>query len=438
MAAALTCLARPASATPTAAIDVTATVTAIAPVPAPPTVIRTWRVTFHVEDRPGGHADALPPELTFAFRSPALRILGLGRRYSLSLSKHGNEYVVDHDRIREERTATTPRDVQPMNPHYRVMRILTRRPYLTWLAESSGAMNLFMSTTGDDPRNPRRDVDIDDAETGILQRLPATDVEITFDKVAGLGDEYVLVKLNTRSADAPARLVERMQYLVHRPRQRGRMGDVACQFPGDASIQVTHRVPLAFHVTPQATGKPTPAAGLDYEMVPPEVIPSSSSCTIHHPRDDPSASDFEYEATLALANMLSGKGHFSGAGEARQRAFHMRPNVEDAEDVALLSITELNSFHDGGCSFAPTGPSPLPIPKRLVPVLRAYDDYVTRFPQGAYVPHFIERKAAYLAQCQHHREAAELYGTLIARYPNHPLSEDAARWRAEELARAPQ
>ena len=50
----------------------------------------------------------------------------------------------------------------------------------------------------------------------------------------------------------------------------------------------------------------------------------------------------------------------------------------------------------------------------------------------------LERKAAYLAQCQHHREAAQLYGTLVDKYPNHPLSDDAGRKRAEELSLAPE
>jgi hypothetical protein len=161
----------PSFATPPPPDEVRATVTAISRIPAPPTELRTWRVTFHLEDRPA--ADPVPRELTALFRSPALNILDVGSKYRIGISKHGAEYVVDRSRIWKEWTGKTVPDVRPTFSYYRVMRVLTRRPYLTD-AEPGSAANRYRSRATisrcsviGSPRTPRFSVENRASETPV-------------------------------------------------------------------------------------------------------------------------------------------------------------------------------------------------------------------------------------------------------------------------------
>jgi hypothetical protein len=161
------------------------------------------------------------------------------------------------------------------------------------------------------------------------------------------------------------------------------------------------------------------------------------SCWVRTPAyREGEATDFEYEATRSVANMLSIKGEITSAGRARLALLQMRPRAENAEDVGQQAIDELSSFNDGGCAFEAAEGNPLPIPARLEPLFVAYDDYVTFFPDGKRAARVLYQKASWLSGCRRHREAAGLYARILERYPKDELASDAKTRRDEELKEA--
>ena len=329
-----------------------------------------------------------------------------------------------------------PEVVPGVSDNYRSLRVLERYPFNVWLAERFDHKILVLSVSSDDPQHPKHSIELDGHPAGLLAQITTAKAKVTVAPIAGFDDNFFLVKLYGDNPERPEQLVERMQYLIRRAkasRLEKEGMSVACQIPGEATIEVTKRSPLSFRVAPGEKAVEAGGVPIQYEMTAAGIIPGSPSCKILAPRYDESASAFEYQATLSLANMLSMKNELHRAGLTRQGLLHMRPHAKNAEDVALLAIRELSSFLDGGCSFAPQGTAPLPIPGDLGPLFKAYDDYMTMFPEGERAPFVLYRKASWLSGCRHHREAADLYETIIRRYPKHELATYARSLREEEI-----
>ena len=251
--------------------------------------------------------------------------------------------------------------------NYRVLRVLKALPFKIWLADRFGHRQLLMAPGSDDPAHLRHAVLLDGQPADTLDRISVTGASVTVGPADGFAADMVLVKLYNDDHAEPSRAVEQMQYLVQIGGASGQERhelSLACRFPAGASVQVTGRSPLAFRLARESVS-------LQYRMPDPEVVSRSRSCTIVEPRDDQGASDFEYQAHRALADMLSIKGGLRKAGEVRLMLLRMRPHAGDAEDVALMAIDESSAFSDGGCSFeAPEG-APLPVPSRSHSSLRS-------------------------------------------------------------------
>jgi hypothetical protein len=340
---------------------------------------------------------------------------------------------------RPDGAGKAPEVVPGVSDNYRSLRVLERYPFKVWLAERFDHKILVLSVSSDDPQHPKHSIELDGHPAGLLAQISIAKAKVTVAPIAGFNDNLFLVKLFGDNPEQPEQIVERMQYVIRRAkasRLEKEGMSVACQFPGDATILVTGRSPLSFRVTPDEKAIQVGGVPIQYEMTAAGIIPGSPSCKILAPLYDESASAFEYEATLSLANMLSMKNELFRAGQTRQGLLHMRPHSKNAENIALLTIRELSSFFDGGCSFAPPGTKPLPIPGDLVPLFRAYDDYTTLFPKGIRAPSALYQKASRLSECRHHREAADLYDAIVRRYPDHELAPYARGLREEEMEAA--
>jgi len=132
-----------------------------------------------------------------------------------------------------------------------------------------------------------------------------------------------------------------------------------------------------------------------------------------------------YQSAVAEAVRLEKSERWSEAGDAYLRALRLRPDAQGAEAIAIRAIQMHSSFNDLGCFWKPPvgpGRDPKPIDGQLAKLFGAYDAYLTFFPSAKMAATFRYWKASHLEECNHFREAAQLYRQVSEHSPDPELA----------------
>ena len=128
------------------------------------------------------------------------------------------------------------------------------------------------------------------------------------------------------------------------------------------------------------------------------------------PQGSDSAKKLLFEATVAQGEMFRTAEVWKKAGDAFQRALHLRPTGRGAEWLAGSAIAMRSSYNDLQCW--QTGGDDLrelPINGLLTLRLESYDDYLSFFPKSENAARVRYWKADLLDGCNHFEAAAHLY-----------------------------
>ena len=132
-----------------------------------------------------------------------------------------------------------------------------------------------------------------------------------------------------------------------------------------------------------------------------------------------------YQSVVADAQRLEKLGKWSASGDAYLHALRLRPPDREAEAIGLRAIQMHSSFHDLGCFWKrPNNPGvdPIPIDGQLAKLFGAYDAYLTLFPTLPNASKIRYQKASRLEECNHFREAADLYRQVYEGSPDGELA----------------
>jgi len=124
-------------------------------------------------------------------------------------------------------------------------------------------------------------------------------------------------------------------------------------------------------------------------------------------------------ATVAQGEMFRTAGDWKRAGDAFQRALHLRPTGRGAERLARSAIEMRSNYNDLQCWQQDRDDlRELPIQGLLKLRLESYDDYLSFFPNNEDAARVRYREADLLDGCNHLEAAARLYREVSQSSPD--------------------